>query len=262
MLRSLIKTVPGASAMVRLLRRRQTEDLSHVIKKTFRRKSVRFLQVGSNDGVHNDPIFPISSSNDLWSGILIEPVPYLFERLKSNYINSTRFIFENVAIGKMAGKIPFYYVSERAQHDRHDLPEWHDQLGSFDKNHILKHMDAQLEPFIEAMDVVVCTLADVLARHGWQTIDLLHIDAEGHDWEILSATDLFALSPKMVIIEHSHLSAENRCRARQKLVDAGYNVRQIGGDFCAIRSRFRGLSGFRPKFGSASISSILPDAGN
>ena len=262
MFKSLIKMIPGTSEIVHFMRTRQEKQISQIVKDIFGQNLVRFVQVGSNDGIHNDPIFPISSTSDMWSGILIEPVPYLFERLKQNYGHSARFIFENVAIGKLAGTMPFYYVSERAQLERNDLPEWHDQLGSFDKNHILKHMDSQLEPYIEMMDVAVCTLAEVLTRHQWQSIDLLHIDAEGYDWEILSATDLFALSPKMVIIEHTHLSAENRCRARQKLVDAGYNVRQIGGDFCAIRSRFRGLSGFRPKSGSASISSILPDADN
>ena len=261
MFRSLIRMIPGASAIVKLVRTRQEKEISQIVRDIFGQNHVRFVQVGSNDGIHNDPIFPISSTNEMWSGILIEPVPYLFERLKQNYGHAARFIFENVAIGKSAGTMAFYYVSERAQLERNDLPEWHDQLGSFDKNHILKHMDSQLEPYIEMMDVAVCTLAEVLARHRWESIDLLHIDAEGHDWEILSETNLFALSPKIVIIEHSHLTAENRCRARQKLVDAGYNVLQIGGDFCAIRSRFRGLSGFRPKLGSASISSVLPDAG-
>lgn len=240
MIRSVISYVPGARRFAAFLRNRQIAEVQDLVRKTFASKAVRFVQVGSNDGMHNDPIYAMSSSSDLWSGILIEPVPYLIERLKMNYNYADRFIFENVAIGRQPGKVPFYYVSDRAQHELSDLPEWHDQLGSFDKQHILKHGLAQIEPFIEVMNVEVCTLEQVLVRNKWHSIDLLHIDAEGYDWEVLSGVDLRTLNPEMVIIEHAHLSAADRELARRKLADGGYRVREIGGDFCAIR---KGLSG-------------------
>ena len=240
MFRSLVENIPGARGLAAYIRKKHRPAIEDIVRRTFGKRTVRFVQVGSNDGLHNDPIFAMSSTNALWTGMLIEPVPYLFERLKVNYCNSKRFIYENIAIGRKAGIIPFYYVSERARDEIGGLPEWHDQLGSFDKNHILKHTIALIEPFIEVMDVEVCTLEEVLARHTWHNIDLLHIDAEGYDWEILSGVDLLALNPKMVIIEHTHLSVENRTFARQKMTDAHYRVREIGGDFCAIRAGFFG----------------------
>ena len=237
MIRSVIKNIPGARRLAAHFRRRHTPEMKDIIRQTFGKRKVRFVQVGSNDGLHNDPIFAISASSPSWTGILIEPVPYLFEKLKANYRHLPRFIFENIAIGRQRGRLPFYFVSDRARRELDGLPDWHDQLGSFDKNHILKHM-IELEPFIEVMNVEVYTLEDVLVRHGWGTIDLLHIDAEGHDWEILSAIDLLVPNPKMIIIEHVHLSEEDRARARQKLTEAGYRVREVGGDFCSIRSGF------------------------
>ena len=253
MIRSLIRHIPGAHRLAAYVRNIRNPDIHSIISKTFGKKMVRFIQVGSNDGLSNDPIFALSSSRASWTGILIEPVPYLFERLKINYGNSPRFIFENIAIGRKSGKIPFYYVVERARHELGNLPEWHDQLGSFDKNHILKHMIPQIESFIEVMDVQVYTLQEVLARHKWHTIDLLHIDAEGYDWEILSGVDLLALNPKMVIIEHTHLSVGDQNLARQKLLSAGYRVQALGGDFCAIRGGFDAQIRSRFRLGSPEL---------
>lgn len=33
------------------------------------------------------------------------------------------------------------------------LPVWYDQLGSFDRQHIVKHLDGRLEPFIVTSNV-------------------------------------------------------------------------------------------------------------
>lgn len=235
-IRSIVKKIPGIRQFVTYIRRKREPLVEDIVKQVFGNSAVRFVQVGSNDGLHNDPIFSMSSSSELWTGILIEPVPYLFERLKANYKNSTRFIFENVAIGRNSDKKPFYYVSEHARTALGNLPVWHDQLGSFDKNHILNHEIPQIESFIEVMDVKIFTLPDILIRNRWQNIDLLHVDAEGYDWEILSGIDLSILTPKMIIIEHTHLSVEDRNLAKQKMINAGYRVRKLGGDFCAIRS--------------------------
>jgi hypothetical protein len=48
------------------------------------RKRVFFVQVGSNDADHGDPLRPFILTRR-WSGIMIEPVPYVFERLRRNY---------------------------------------------------------------------------------------------------------------------------------------------------------------------------------
>src|SRR5207245_6466419 len=47
-------------------------------------KPLRVVQIGSNDGVANDPINE-SLRARRWSGVLVEPIPYLFERLRANY---------------------------------------------------------------------------------------------------------------------------------------------------------------------------------
>src|SRR5438093_1498023 len=43
-----------------------------------------FIEIGSNDGEHDDHLRPFILSRP-WSGIMVEPVPYVFERLRRNY---------------------------------------------------------------------------------------------------------------------------------------------------------------------------------
>ena len=65
-----------------------------------------------------------------------------------------------------------------------DLPFWFDQLGSFDRMHIVKHLDgAYSNAFIISEMIDTVPLHDILDKHGGQShIDLIHIDTEGHDY--------------------------------------------------------------------------------
>ena len=63
-----------------------------------------FVKVGAHDGITGDPCSDILLANTQWKGLLIEPVPYNFERLKANFQDSQRFCLEQVAVGAIAGK--------------------------------------------------------------------------------------------------------------------------------------------------------------
>ena len=126
-----------------------TKKLKKQIQKTLRYQDSIFFQVGSNDGKQGDPLHDIIVNSKNWKGIFIEPVSFLFERLKNNYGNYDRFIFEKQAISTSKSIAEFYYVSERAKIELgNELPYWYDQLGSFNKNHILKYLNGLLEPYI------------------------------------------------------------------------------------------------------------------
>jgi hypothetical protein len=72
-----------------------------IVERTFEaRENVFFVQIGSNDGSRGDPLYAAVRRHGHWRGILVEPVPFVFERLKNNYDNDPRLIFENVAILK------------------------------------------------------------------------------------------------------------------------------------------------------------------
>lgn len=198
-----------------------------------------FVKVGANDGVTGDPCADILLATPRWRGILIEPVPYCFERLRANFGDPRRFILEQTAIGAATGRASFYYVSQAAAEHIRDLPGWFDQLGSFDKSHILKHLDGILEPYIVEVAIDVRTLADILQRHHVSRVDLLHIDTEGYDYEILKTIDFSKNAPSVVLVEHCHLSDDDRRMMRRHLRQAGYTVMDCGRDFFAMDPRLR-----------------------
>lgn len=198
--------------------------------------AVHFVQVGSNDGAQGDPLHQLLRGDRRWRGLFVEPVGFLFERLRGNYAGDQRFDFANVAIAAEAGTLPFYFVSERAKQALGDrLPYWYDQLGSFDRQHIVKHLDGLLEPYIETLPVRCMPLQAVLDQHGVQRIDVLHIDTEGYDWQVLRLFDLGRYRPQVVLYEHKHLPIADQQKAEQMLKDQGYALSRHIADTLAIR---------------------------
>jgi FkbM family methyltransferase len=202
-------------------------------RKLRKRSSIFFVQVGSNDGLNGDPLHNLIKSNPRWKGIFIEPVKYAFDRLRSNYNGDARFVFENIAISESPGEADFFYVSEDAKTKLGELPYWYDQLGSFDREHIVKHLEGQLEPFIVKERVKCETLTHVLNRNHVSKIDLLHIDVEGFDYNILSKVDFLRYRPDVILFEHKHLTQNNRRNARLLLKSYGYTLGVFGGDTLA-----------------------------
>ena len=69
--------------------------------------------------------------------LLVEPVPYNYEILDSEYKDDPKIIICKNAIIDKSKKDFFYYVKKEsiAKLGKH----WASQIGSFDKNHILNH---------------------------------------------------------------------------------------------------------------------------
>ncbi|MEM9219735.1 MAG: FkbM family methyltransferase [Cyanobacteria bacterium P01_F01_bin.150] len=186
-----------------------------------------FLQVGSNDGLQGDPLRNFILKNKRWQGIFVEPVPFIFERLKKNYRNSERFIFENVAISDTKGTFSFYHISEKAKQEwGGELPIWYDQMGSFDKEHLLKHFVTDefrpLRSYVVERKVETTTVHDLLERNGMSRLDLLHIDTEGFDYKVLSQVNFSKCKPSVILYEHLHLSKEEKRAGESLLSENGY----------------------------------------
>ena len=224
-----------ADALLRRVKPRPLSLTERIARRLKGHAEIRFVQVGSNDGTHGDPISALIKSQSGWRGVFVEPVPAIFRRLKANYGESPRFVFENVLIGREAGVVPFYAVSDQAREALGDaLPYWYDQLGSFDRHHITKHLNGKLAPYIEEMQLPAITLPALLRRHGMESLDLLHVDTEGFDDEVLAQLDLDQHRPAVLLYEHKHLSIERRGRAEARLQAAGYQLHRYPDDTLAI----------------------------
>lgn len=233
----------GLAKAARLVRRRLLRRRSAISKvaKLFDQKPAVVVQVGSNDGCQGDPIAELIRHNARWYVMFIEPLPHIFRRLRSNYPNYPKYRFENIAIANKKESRRLYFVSDEIKRIRNDIPFWYDQLGSFDKNHILKHQrrlelsEAQLERFIASEEVRCEPLPEVLERNWITKVDLLHIDTEGYDYEVIKQVDFEASPPRAILYEHSHLSNEDRRATKKLLSKAGYRLRSDDRDTLAVK---------------------------
>jgi FkbM family methyltransferase len=195
-----------------------------------------FVKVGANDGVANDPCGQLLLQNEFWRGLLIEPVPYCFEKLSAVYHDTSRFVIQSKAVSNFVGKKRFYYVDKDANLS-HDLPDWYDQLASFDKQHIVKHLNGILEPFIKEVDIDCETLSEILSANDVSKVSLLHIDTEGHDLKVLQSLNFDQVLPSCILIEHRHLSKSDKDDLVALLNYWEYKIKDYEEDFLAFHSK-------------------------
>lgn len=196
------------------------------------RKDFFFIQIGSNDGKTNDPLYKFTKTKKI-SGILIEPVKFLFEKLKETYKNNPNVVFENVAIVKEVGEaLKFFRVEDSVT-----FPYWANQLGSFRKEIILKHKESieNIENYIIEEDILQITFSMLIEKHKLKKIDLLHIDTEGYDYEIIKSIDFGTIKPFMILFENVHLTPLELTACYDVLKAQNYKLVQLGNDTLAIQ---------------------------
>jgi FkbM family methyltransferase len=204
--------------------------------------AARFVQVGAHDGTQLDPLRQ-AILGSRWSGVMVEPVPYVFARLQRRYGGHPRLALENVAIAAVDGTLPFHHLRQAA--DGEDVWQWYDALGSFRRDVVLSHgmLVADIEDRIVTTEVPCVTFDTLCARHGIDRLDLVQIDTEGYDAEVLRLVDLARLRPAVVIYEHLHLAPGERDATRQLLADHGYRQVSDGMDTIGVDERGLGLGG-------------------
>ena len=178
-------------------------------------KNLFFIQLGACDGIFCDPVRKYILKYRL-SGILVEPVKYLFDRLVKNYEGHDNLIFENVAISKRDEVKKFYYISQEVSDMQGMNIGLGPLLGSFIP-HSLKDGWTQV-------NVNCIALKTLLAKHNVRKIDLLQIDAEGYDYEIIKQVDFNAVKPKIIHYEHINLKSDEQEECIMLLARNGYIV--------------------------------------
>jgi FkbM family methyltransferase len=229
-LASLKKKVAG---WLRPVHRRQLDVLLEVFARTYPRAV--FVQIGSNDGEQQDPLSEAIRKRQ-WRGVMVEPVPYVFERLQRNYRRYRRLQLENVAIAQQDGHAPFYHLPKVSADEQASLPQWYDALGSFSRDIILSHKPyiPDIADRIACIEVPTVTFETLCQRNRIDHLDLVHIDTEGYDYEILKLIDFERWRPRLVIYEHHHLGAA-RPEAEAYLRQHGYELMHEALDTWALR---------------------------
>jgi FkbM family methyltransferase len=202
-------------------------------------RSVSFIQVGANDGIRSDPVRPFII-RDRWEGILVEPLPAVFQMLKGNYahLRSRNLVFVNAAISdKEDERLTFWsfssaFLAPLTLEERLGFL----RLSSLDRQQVEKclvdHPDIgeKIEPF----SVPVMSVNSLVEKY-WndKMTDLIIIDAEGHDDVIINGIDFDKYRPKAIFYESHHLGAR-AAALQQYLSERDYLVNRLEGDSVAI----------------------------
>lgn len=191
-----------------------------------------FVNVGANDGVSNDPVYPFILELG-WGGIAIEPDPRLFAELSRNYAAFDNVVLENVAISTRVA--PFYYISETAGCDT----PFTRQIGSLHREYVLKTIElmrryqfqgpvpTELEQHVVSIEVPCLSFDALTAKHSIDRIDFINIDAEGADLEIFRSIDLGRYQPSLVCIETVELSTTEKTELTSRFNAFGYEFLDV-----------------------------------
>ena len=186
-----------------------------------------FVNIGANDGVTNDPIYPFLCRYS-WAGIAVEPLEPLFEELGRNYARFPRVICERAAIA--TSPRPFYYIAPGAG----DARPWMKQVGSLDPTFLHKTIDgmrthafdgpvpAGLDASVVRVDVPCLTFDELMAKHGASRVDFVNVDAEGLDYEIASTIDLARWHPAVLTLETAGMGDAERRTLDARFAAYGY----------------------------------------
>lgn len=233
----LISRLPGPAVYIRLkelMSERGEKGFYRVdvnrIFELLSKKQTRFVQIGANDGQLNDPIYPFILSGK-WKGVLVEPFPPLFDKLKKTYSGQTGLIFENVGISDQDGQLAYYYLPEDCNE-----PDWLQQIGTFDRKAIELNLEElpQFLPKIQSLPISTISLKKLFERNGIRELDVLIVDAEGFEWKILSQLEKTDVRPGYILFEWGCLEEDEYKSLLALLGKLKYKIYQSGGDLLAV----------------------------
>ena len=125
-------------------------------------------------------------------GILVEPEPTAFSKLKRNYANNKRMKFENIAIGNDDDNNMIFYSFKNS------------------KKSCLSKATAEIKKKIGAGDYIEIKIktmkwSTLLKKHVVNLITMVHIDAEGYDHIIVNQILDYGILPSIIEYEDNLL---------------------------------------------------------
>lgn len=190
------------------------------------------LQIGAMDGVAFDPVHDLVREMG-WRGVLVEPMPDMFEALQRNYAGCDGLVFVNQAVADHDGEIEMTRIDPQAILSGL-LPAGALGLSTMmpDRGVIGNYgglMKPELAAILDSYKRVVrvpCRAMETLLRERQvERVDALVIDTEGADWMILRQFPLERYRPRVVYMEINHLPQKEKVECFAFLSKAGYQLR-------------------------------------
>lgn len=167
-----------------------------------------YVDVGAHDPVQNSMT---KHFYDLgWTGINIEPVAQVFERLAEA---RDRDINLNLGLGDEEGELTFYESPSQ---------QGISALSTFSADSAAQHR--ALGVALEERKVPVTTLARICEQHVTGTIDFMSIDVEGFEARVIRGGDWKLHRPRVLVVEATlpNTPVPSHEEWEPALLDAGY----------------------------------------
>ena len=155
------------------------------------------VMVGAHDGSKTSSFIHECAAQG--KVLLLEPVPYLFERLAQRFAGAENVICLNEAISDVIGSVDFYMPSP----DANEIASYGDQIGSLHADHAVLHNPGFKEK-IRKVKVKSRTMYSLMADYDIRRIDVLWTDMEGYDATCLLGFPFFLVKPGQILFEAKH----------------------------------------------------------
>jgi FkbM family methyltransferase len=166
--------------------------------------------VGAHDGSKTERL--VEQARAAGKVLLIEPVPFLFARLKARYATASNVILRNIVVSSVDGEIDFTAPKPTAN----SLVNYGDQLGSLVDRHAVNH-HPHMSEHLEIIRSSSLTFRKLVGEENIRSIDILITDLEGADAELLPTFPFSQLTPSRIIFEFKH--ADGTFRIGRKLAN-------------------------------------------
>ena len=215
------------------------------------KRKINIVVVGANDGKFNDPIYDFAMQCMNRTTIcLIEPNTDLLPYLEKNYSTHPNHKIINCAIGP-DGFLTLYTIKKEYWSDFQPdyakvkgWPEYRAATGitSASRKHLEdalekdSHLDA--DKVITSLQVPSKELEKALSGVSWKMpIDVLQIDAEGHDDSVIYSSNLKLTNPKYIYFELHHIPQDRLQSLLKYLSEEGYKTYKIRRNALSVKRK-------------------------
>jgi len=153
-----------------------------------------FVDIGAYDGVHISNTFFFEEELD-WTGLCVEPIPEIFERLKRNRTCDC----VQGCVSDLKGERPFLRVR--------GYPEMLSGLvEKYDPAHLKRIYEdiSRNGGDLEEILVPCYPFNELLDAHGIRRVNYLSIDTEGGEFDILASIDFDRFQIDVITVENNY----------------------------------------------------------
>lgn len=175
-----------------------------------------FVDIGANDGVSLSNTLYLERNLD-WTGLAVEPIPHIYEKLKRNRLCHT----VQGCVGPRNGKELFRIISGYSE-----------MLSGLISEYDLKHLEriemelAKHGGTYQELEVWCYNFNDLLENYNLHHVDYLSIDAEGAEYSILKGIDFNRFKISLIGVENNYKDF----KIPKLLKENGFRLHSIVGD--------------------------------